>query len=273
MNSILAKKIEQGQKFLENGARIPVTRLNVDGNVVIVVKTQAKDKYSAIQLGFDKRTKARKPKSNKSIFNFLREVRMADADAMPNVGDLIKASELFKPGDVVNITGISKGKGYAGGVKRHGFHGGPRTHGQSDRERAPGSIGASTTPGRVYKGKRMAGRMGHDQVTVKNIRIVSVDDNYILVKGLVPGGRNTLLMLKKVGEDKKFIPLYSEKTEEVKTATSVQDSGEPKELKEEKSEEKVEEVKVEEAKIEEKEEESEKPAEEVKTEEIKEENK
>ncbi len=209
MNSILAKKIEQGQKFLENGLRIPVTKLGVEGNVVVAIKTKDRDLYSAIQLGFDKRAKARPAKSLKSVYNFIREVRMADADILPAVGDVIRASEVFKPGDVINVTGISKGKGYAGGVKRYHFKGGPRTHGQSDRERAPGSIGTSTTPGRVYKGKRMAGRMGHDQVTVKNIRIVSVDDNYILVKGLVPGGKNTLLMLKKVGVDKKFVPLFS----------------------------------------------------------------
>jgi len=256
MNSILAKKIEQGQKFLENGTRIPVTKLSVDGNVVVALRTQEKNHYSAIQLGFEKRTKLA-PKSNKGAFKFLREIRIVDSDTVPAIGNVIKASEIFKPGDVVNVTGISKGKGYAGGVKRYGFRGGPRTHGQSDRERAPGSIGASTTPGRVYKGKRMAGRMGHDQVTVKNIRIVSVDDNYILVKGLVPGGRNTLLMLKKVGEDKKFIPLHSEKI-----AASAEISGEPKE-----------EIKAEEAEMKEKEEKSEKPAEETKTEEIKKENK
>ncbi len=214
MNSILAKKVEQGQKFLENGLRIPVTKLNVNGNVVVALKTQARDHYSAVQLGFDKRTKARALKSNKSIYRFLREVRMVDADVLPAIGDVIKASEVFKPGDIVNVTGISKGKGFAGGVKRYHFRGGPRTHGQSERERAPGSIGATTTPGRVYRGKRMAGRMGHEQVTIKNIKIVSVDDNYILVKGLVPGGSNTLLMLKKVGEEgKKFVPLYVEKVE------------------------------------------------------------
>jgi len=221
MNSILAKKVEQGQKFLEDGKRIPVTKLAVEGNVVVGLKTQARDHYSAVQLGFDKRAKARPPKSptslklrgasNKSPFRFLREVRMADAEIVPAIGDVIKASEVFKPGDVINVTGISKGKGYAGGVKRYHFKGGPRTHGQSDRERAPGAIGSTTTPGRVYKGKRMAGRMGHEQVTVRNIRIVAVDDSHILVKGLVPGGRNTLLMLKKVGEDKKFIPLYADK--------------------------------------------------------------
>jgi len=237
MNSILAKKVEQGQKFLENGIRIPVTKLSVSGNVVVAIKTQARDKYSAVQLGFAKRIKAKAPKSNKSDYQFLREVRMADTDEMPAVGNVVKASEVFKPGDVINVTGISKGKGYAGGVKRHHFRGGPRTHGQSDRERAPGSIGSTTTPGRVYKGKRMAGRMGNEQVTVKNIKIVAVDDNFISVKGLVPGGRNTLLMLKKTGEDKKFVPLFTEKTEEIKIEEKVSEAKE-----EVKVEAKVEEV-------------------------------
>ncbi len=243
MNSILAKKLEQGQKFLENGLRIPVTKLGVQGNVVVAIKTPQKDLYSAVQLGFDKRAKPNAPKSTKSPFRFLREVRMMDAETMPTVGDVIKASEIFKPGDIINVTGISKGKGYAGGVKRYHFRGGPRTHGQSDRERAPGSIGSNTTPGRVYKGKRMAGRMGQDQVTVKNIKIVAVDDNFILVKGLVPGGKNTLLMLKKVGVDKKFVPLHSakqnsgqapEKIDDPKAeAASAESSGEPKEEKKE----------------------------------------
>ena len=239
MNSILAKKIDQGQKFLENGVRIPITKLGIDGNVVVAIKTQDRDLYSAVQLGFEKRVKARAPKSNKSLYQFLREVRMADRDVgLPAIGDAIKASEIFKPGDIVNVTGISKGKGYAGGVKKHHFKGGPRTHGQSDRERAPGAIGSNTTPGRVYKGKRMAGRMGHEQVTVKNLLVEFVDDNYILVKGLVPGGRNNLLMLKKVGEDKKFVPLYTDKVKEDARVPE-----ETKETKEVKVEEKQEEVK------------------------------
>lgn len=241
MNSILAKKVEQGQKFLENGKRIPVTKLDVEGNVVVALKTQARDKYSAVQLGFDKRIKKIAPKSNKQAYQFIREVRMADAEVLPAIGDVIRASEVFKPGDIINVTGVSKGKGYAGGVKRYHFKGGPRTHGQSDRERAPGSIGSTTTPGRVYKGKRMAGRMGHEQVTVKNIKIVAVDDNFILVKGLVPGGRNTLLMLKKVGEQgKKFVPLYAEKIEEVKAepkAEEIKTVEEKKEVKVEVKEE------------------------------------
>ena len=228
MNSILAKKVEQGQKFLENGVRIPVTKLDVGGNVVVAIKTQTRDNYSAVQLGFDKRTKAKASKSNRSDYQFLREVRMTDAEVMPTLGDVIKASEVFKPGDIVNVTGISKGKGYAGGVKRYHFRGGPRTHGQSDRERAPGAIGSTTTPGRVYKGKRMAGKMGHEQVTVKNLKIIAVDDNFILVKGLVPGGRNTLLMLKKTGEDKKFVPLYAEKVEEKAEESKEEKTSEPK---------------------------------------------
>jgi large subunit ribosomal protein L3 len=225
MNSILAKKIEQNQAFLENGLRIPVSRLAVSGNVVTAIKTKDKDQHSAVQLGFEKRKKAPVAKSNKSVFYFLKEVEMADADVMPKIGDAIKASEVFKPGDIINVTGISKGKGYAGAVKLHHFKGGPRTHGQSDRERAPGAIGSTTTPGRVYRGKRMAGRMGFEKVTVKNLIIISVDDNYVLVKGLVPGGRNTLLILKKVGVDKKFVPLYVEKIEEVKVEAK---SEEPK---------------------------------------------
>ncbi len=228
MNSILAKKIEQGQKFLENGKRIPITALAVNGNIVVGLKTPAKDKYSAVQLGFDKRAKARPAKSLKSVYNFIREVRLSDADTLSAVGDKLLASAIFKPGDIVNVTGISKGKGYAGGVKRYHFKGGPRTHGQSDRERAPGAIGTTTTPGRVYKGKRMAGRMGHEQVTVKNLQVVSVNDENILVKGLVPGGRNTLLMLKKVGENKNLVPLYQEVSKASNGDMNIEIKDEPK---------------------------------------------
>lgn len=161
INTLLGKKINQSQKFLSDGTRIPVTEVGVSG-------------------------KAR---------------------------DLLKASEVLKPGDIVDVIGVSKGKGFAGVVKRHHFKGGPRTHGQSDRERAPGSIGQTTTPGRVYKGKRMAGRMGHERVTIKNLRVVDVSDNFLLIKGLVPGPKNSLVMVKKVGEDKKFVPLYKEESE------------------------------------------------------------
>lgn len=114
----------------------------------------------------------------------------------------VKASvgALLKPGDIVDVVGISKGKGFAGVVKRHHFRGGPRTHGQSDRERAPGSIGQTTTPGRVYRGKRMAGRMGHSRVTIKNLSVVAVNGAVVILKGLVPGPTNSRVVIRKIGE-------------------------------------------------------------------------
>lgn len=120
----------------------------------------------------------------------------------------------LKPGDVIDVTGVSKGKGFAGVVKRHHFRGGPRTHGQSDRERAPGSIGQTTTPGRVYRGKRMAGRMGGVRATVKNLRVVAVRTDSVLIKGLVPGPLRSRVTLKRVGEGEKNVSLYERVKEE-----------------------------------------------------------
>lgn len=219
LQTILGKKMEQSQKFLEDGTRIPVTRLWVKGNVVVSVKTMDKDKYSSIQLGFGSKKKSNKASmghikgaSLKQAPQFLKEVRI-DADETLIPGLVVNVVEMLKEGDIIDVTGISKGKGYAGVVKRHGFAGGPRTHGQSDRERAPGSIGQTTTPGRVYKGKRMAGRMGHENVTIKNLLVVGVTEDEILVKGLVPGSLNTMIIVKKVGEKKKFTPLFGKKDE------------------------------------------------------------
>lgn len=120
---------------------------------------------------------------------------------------LVKTEEMLSPGSLVQVTGISKGKGFAGVVKRHHFKGGPRTHGQSDRERAPGSIGQTTTPGRVYKGKRMAGRMGGEKATIKNLEVLDVAENLLIIKGLVPGRKNSRLTIIKMGD----MPLYKEK--------------------------------------------------------------
>ena len=233
IQTILGQKISQTQEFLEDGTRIPVTTLWVKGNVVLAVKTNDKDHYSAIQLGFGIKKKANKAlqgqikgASLKQAPKFLKEIRMADEDSLPEIGRILNVTEIFKPGDVINVTGISKGKGYAGVVKRYHFKGGPRTHGQSDRERAPGSIGQTTTPGRVYKGKKMAGRMGHETVTIRNLKVVDVSEDTILVKGLVPGGRNTLIMVKKVGENKKFVPLYREEESAEQLAHAEGDAGE-----------------------------------------------
>lgn len=219
MNTLLGTKRIQSQGFLEDGTRIPITSIAVFGNTVIYVKQKDKHGYAAIQLGLGIKKHASrallghaKGAVKNAAPRFLREVSITGD--VPIIGDVLKATDIFRPGDVIQVTGTSKGKGYAGVVKRYHFKGGPRTHGQSDRERAPGSIGQTTTPGRVYRGKRMSGRMGDERVTVKNLRIVDVSDTELLVLGLVPGVRDNLVIVTKVGEDKKFVPLYKEERKE-----------------------------------------------------------
>lgn len=221
VTGIIGQKINQSQEFLEDGTRIPVTKVRVSKASVVMVKTKEKDGYTAVQLaiGIKKRPhKAllghiRGARLEKAPL-FLREVRLENEETnLPKAGDVIKASDVFKQGDIVDVIGISKGKGFAGVVKRHHFKGGPRTHGQSDRERAPGSIGQTTTPGRVYRGKRMAGRMGRKRATAKNLQVVDVQDQELIVKGLIPGAVNSLVMIKKMGESKKFTPIYKAEEE------------------------------------------------------------
>lgn len=213
IQALLGKKIGQSQSFLEDGTRVPITTIWAGENYV--VQTQA----GRAQLGFDTKKHITKPVQGilkkagiTKNLRFFHEIVIGDEAVIP--GSTIATTSVFKPGDLVDVMGVSKGKGFAGVVKRHHFKGGPRTHGQSDRERAPGSIGQTTTPGRVYKGKRMAGRMGTDQVTIKNAEVLDVSDDRLTVKGLVPGGRNSLLVITKKGEIKKFVPLYSQTTEE-----------------------------------------------------------
>ncbi|MBU2632377.1 50S ribosomal protein L3 [Patescibacteria group bacterium] len=217
LTGLIARKNGQTQAFLEDGTRIPVSILATSGNIITQVKTSEKEGYDSVQLGFDVKKRPSKTflgHSKKAGIEktprFLREIRLEDFSEL-TPGTKINVLEVLGPGDIVNVTGISKGKGFAGVVKRHGFHGGPKTHGQSDRHRAPGSIGQGTTPGRVYKGKKMAGHMGVDTVTVKNLVVMDVaDDGMVLIKGLVPGPKNGILMIKKVGEKKKFIPLIKQ---------------------------------------------------------------
>ena len=247
MLGIIGKKVSQSQKFLEDGTRIPVTQVSTGGNVVVSLKTSDKDKYSAVQIGMGIRKNFNKPSLGhakkaglEKPARFLREIRAwnTDESPLPQVGSTIKAEDVLKPGDIVDITGKSKGKGYAGVVKRHHFKGGPRTHGQSDRERAPGSIGQTTTPGRVYKGKRMAGRMGNATATLKNLMVVDVSGDDVFIKGLVPGALNSLVVIRKTGESKKFIPLWKE------TAADAQSL--PQAEAQESKEEKIEPVSLEE---------------------------
>lgn len=218
INTLLGFKQNQTQKFTSGGVRIPVTQVKAGPCVVVQVKTTEKDGYLSLQLGcgFKKESNIKKPvlghlkkAALKTMPLFLREVRLGQSLGEVKSGSEIKLADVFEPGDIVDVQGVSKGKGFAGVVKRWGFAGGPRTHGQSDRERAPGSVGATTTPGRVLKGKRMAGRMGQDNVTVKNLLVVATDPekDLLMIKGLVPGSIGGLLLIKKVGEAKKFDPV------------------------------------------------------------------
>jgi large subunit ribosomal protein L3 len=201
ISSLLGTKMKQTQEFTADGKRIPVTFIQAGPCYITGIDTN-----NRIQLGIGTKkniTKATVGHLTKAgltqKLRFLRTLPVQQMTEDLKVGQEIKASEVFVEGEKVRVTGTSKGKGFAGVVKRHGFKGGPRTHGQSDRERAPGSIGQTTTPGRVYRGKRMAGRMGSDTVTLKGLQIVSVEPetNIVKVKGLIPGGVGSLVIISK----------------------------------------------------------------------------
>ncbi|TET45337.1 MAG: 50S ribosomal protein L3 [Dehalococcoidia bacterium] len=198
---IIGKKLGMSQVFREDGMLAVVTAIEAGPCTVTRIKTAEKDGYNAVQLGFGeaKRLNSSQRGHLKELghFKYLREFRLADTKEIEE-GQKMDVS-LFKSGDLVDITGLSKGKGFAGVVKRYGFAGGPKTHGQSDRHRARGSIGASASPGRVYKGLRMAGQMGNKRVTVRNLEVFQADleRNLLLIRGAVPGARNGLLLIKK----------------------------------------------------------------------------
>ncbi len=203
---IIGKKIGMSQVFSDSGKAEAVTVIEAGPCIVTQVKTSAKEGYDAVQLGFGTAKKLTKPElghlKELGKFKQLREFRIDDAAAV-KIGDKVDVSQ-FQAGDVINVIGVSKGKGFAGVVKRHGFHGGPKTHGQTDRHRAPGAIGATTSPGRVLKGMRMAGHMGNEQVTVSGLKIYKTDleRNLLLVIGAVPGNKNGLLLISKANKRK-----------------------------------------------------------------------
>ena len=194
LEGLLGRKLGMTQIFDENGQIHAVTVVEAGPVIVTQVKTAAKDGYAAVQVGYGDRKKSNKPMRGhvKKLgdFRLLREFRV-EGDGEYGVGDKV-GMELFNEGDLVDVTGVSRGRGFAGGVRRHNFHGGPKTHGQSDRHRAPGSIGSGTTPGRVYKGQKMAGHMGAVQVTSKNLRLIAKDEGkgLLLIEGAVPGATN-----------------------------------------------------------------------------------
>lgn len=204
IHGLLGRKLGMTTVFNERGEAIPVTVIEAGPNHVLNVRTRERDGYEAVQLGFGavNPKKLTKPvlgqmKGAGVAVRYIREMP-ADNVAEHTVGETVDV-DLFQAGDLVDVTGWSKGRGFAGVVKRHGFRGGPRTHGQSDRERAPGSLGAGTTPGRVWKGLRMAGRMGNERKTVQRLRVVRVDHerHLLLVKGSVPGAKNGLVYVRR----------------------------------------------------------------------------
>jgi large subunit ribosomal protein L3 len=200
---IIGKKLGMTQIFRDNGKVEAVTAIEAGPCAVVQVKTADKEGYNALQIGFGQAKRLSSPQrghlKDLGQFRYLREFRTDDIEGV-QVGDRIDVS-LFQTGDLVDVIGVSKGKGFAGVVKRHGFAGGPKTHGQSDRHRHPGSIGAGTSPGRVFKGTRMAGHMGSERVTVRKLEVFQTDPdrNLLLVKGAVPGASNGLLLIRKSG--------------------------------------------------------------------------
>jgi large subunit ribosomal protein L3 len=204
IKGLIGKKIGMTQIFDENGLAVPITLIEAGPCYVTQVRNPEKDGYNAVQLGFEEV----KPKrltggqlghlKNNELppLRFLREFRVKDPQV--SEGDKLEVGEVFDVGEQVDVVGTSKGKGFQGAVKRHGFRGGPKTHGQSDRQRATGSIGATTTPGRVFKGKRMPGHMGFERVTIHNLRVEYVDGerNLIGVRGSIPGPKGGVVMIK-----------------------------------------------------------------------------
>jgi large subunit ribosomal protein L3 len=206
MNGLLGRKVGMTQVFSADGRALPVTVIEAGPCTVTAVKNAERDGYSAVQLAFGYHRKINKARlgivrkatgSDELKPRVLREFRGGIEGA--TLGQRVTVDQVFEIDGYVDVVGTSKGKGFAGNVKRHHFRGGPKTHGQSDRTRAPGSIGAGTTPGRVLKGQRMSGHMGHERVTVQNLQVVDidVDNNILLVKGAIPGPKNGTVMISK----------------------------------------------------------------------------
>lgn len=228
INSLLGTKKGMTSTYDSRGRRVGATVVEIQPNWVTQIKTpDGKDGYDAVQLGYGTKKSVRKPQIGhaktaglEAKIRWFREVQI-DQNPSTTLGTIqpgteIKLDQVFSIGDAVKVQGTSKGKGFQGGVRRHGFHGGPKTHGQSDRHRAPGAIGSGTTPGRVYKGKKMAGHMGNVQSSVKNLEVVGIDktNNLLVIKGAVPGSTGGLVILTKLGRTKGYTPPPEEKPEE-----------------------------------------------------------
>ena len=198
---LIGRKVGMTQVFQDDGTMVAVSVVAIQPNTVTRLRTTERDGYTAVQLGTDVVDKLTKPEIGQlkdlPKVKTIREFRVADLASF-EVGQTVNIGDVFAAGDEVDVTGVSKGKGTAGVIKRHNFRRGPKTHG-SDHHRAPGSIGPGTTPGRVYRGMKMSGHMGDDTVTIKKVRVVRTDPdrNLLLVKGSLPGARGGLILVKK----------------------------------------------------------------------------
>jgi large subunit ribosomal protein L3 len=201
INGIIGKKLGMTQVYNAEGKMKAVTAIEAGPCKITQIKAAATDGYNAAQVGFGAAKKLNAPEKGhlKELgqFKYLREFRLDTVEGL-KAGDTIDVSQ-FKEGDDIDVIGISKGKGFAGVVKRHHFRGGPKTHGQSDRNRAPGAIGSTSTPGHVWKGLKMAGHLGNEQVTAQNLKVFGADaaKNILLIDGAVPGAKNSLVIVKK----------------------------------------------------------------------------
>ncbi len=198
---LIGRKVGMTQVFEDDGTMVAVSVVSIEPNTVTRLRTTARDGYTAVQLGTEVSRKLSKPEAGQlkdlPKVATIREFRVEDVGDY-EVGQTVALTDLFAVGDEVDVTGVSKGKGFAGHIKRHNFHRGPKTHG-SDHHREPGSIGPGTTPGRVYRGLKMAGHMGDERATIKKVRVVrtDADRNLLLVKGSLPGARGSLILVKK----------------------------------------------------------------------------
>ena len=207
LGGLIGRKIGMSQVFAENGDAVPVTVIEAGPCYVTQVKTLERDGYEAAQIGFDPKKEKQTTRPLKGHFDkakvdpkrIVREVAVDDVETC-EAGQVFGAG-IFETGELVDVTGYFKGRGFQGVVKRHGFRGGDKTRGQSDRWRHPGSIGQSATPSKVFKGTRMGGRMGNKRMTVRNLQVVGVDaeKNILLVKGAVPGHRNAYVVINRAG--------------------------------------------------------------------------
>ncbi len=238
VKGLIGKKVEMTQGFDKHNRMIPITKIQVRPNYVVQIKIGGKDNYKAAQIGYEKKKEATKPlvgHAKKAGLDFTpKYLREVELEGELKVGEKITLGQLFRAGSLVDVCGLSKGKGFTGVVKRWGFAGGPRTHGQSDRERAPGSIGATTTPGRVFKGLKMAGHMGNQRTTVQVLEVVKVDSEKeeLWVKGSIPGARGGLLLIRKSKKKKKSyhepeIPITPQIASEKEESKGEQEKAEP----------------------------------------------